>query len=129
MGRRRRHSREFKVAAVARFETASDVAALAAELGVDRGLLSKWNKAFRSGGFAALRFPGERASPDPLAGGGGACTTAAEVPALAIPAGTTALERKVVQQALELDFFRAALRQVAGSRRKSGGPGGTGSTP
>lgn len=82
------------------------------ELGIDRGLLYKWNRAFQAGGAAALRLPGERAGKD----------------APALPAGTLELERKVGQQALELDFFRAALQHFAGPGRKSGGSGGTGST-
>jgi hypothetical protein len=38
------------------------------------------------------------------------------------------LERKIGQQQLDLDFFRAALRQVREPRRKRGAPGETGST-
>jgi transposase len=112
VARRRRHSLEFKVAAVARMQDTSDVAGLASELGIDRGLLYKWNRAFQGGGTVALRLPGERVSR--VAPG--------------TPAGTLELERKVAQQALELDFFRAALQHFAGHRRGSGGSGGTGST-
>jgi transposase len=112
VARRRRHTQEFKLAAVARMRDTSDVAGLAAELGIDRGLLYKWNRAFEAGGTEALRLPGERAG--------------AEAPA--IPSGTVQLERKVARQALELDFFRAALQHFAGDRRRSGGSGGTGST-
>jgi transposase-like protein len=89
-----------------------DVAGLAAELGIDRGLLYKWSRALEAGGAEALRPPGERVGKD----------------APAIPAGTLELERKVARQALELDFFRAALQHFAGPRRRSGGSGGTGST-
>jgi uncharacterized coiled-coil protein SlyX len=35
------------------------------------------------------------------------------------------LERKIGQQQLELDFFRAALRHVKEQRLKKGGPGET----
>jgi transposase len=38
------------------------------------------------------------------------------------------LERKVGQQQLELDFFRAALRHVREQRRTKGEPGETPST-
>ena len=130
--RRRRHTREFKLAALARLEVASDVAALAAELGIDRGLLYKWNSAFRIGGAAALRLPGERAAmagsalSSPSAGSERAGPSAS---ASSVPAGVGDLERKIAQQALELDFFRAALQHFAGRRRGSGGSGGTGSTP
>jgi transposase len=40
----------------------------------------------------------------------------------------TELERKVGQQALELDFFRAALRHVREQRQPTGAPGETAST-
>jgi len=99
---------------------ASDVAGLAAELGVDRGLLYKWTRAFEAGGMAALRLPGERVRWPALGSGADAAMA---------PAGTVELERKVARQALELDFFRAALQHFAGHRRTSGGSGGTGSTP
>ena len=111
MARRRRHLREFKLAAVARMRETGHVAGLAAELGVDRGLLYKWSRAFEAGGTEALRLPGERVRSDPV-----------------VPAGTIELERKVARQALELDFFRAALQHFAGRRRTSDGSGGTGAT-
>jgi transposase len=40
-----------------------------------------------------------------------------------------ALERKVAQQALDLDFFQQALQRIEASRRPSDGPGGTASSP
>jgi len=40
----------------------------------------------------------------------------------------SALERKIGQQQVELDFFQQALRQVRDQRLRSGGPGGTVST-
>ena len=110
-------------------EVASDVAALAAELGIDRGLLYKWSRAFRAGGSAALRLPGERVRASGPRAGGGSAAPAGGLPAPFGPAGTAELERKVAQQALELDFFRAALQHFAGHRRRSGGSGGTESTP
>ncbi len=135
MARRRRHRQEFKLAAIARMERALDVAALAAELGIDRGLLYKWSNAYRLGGAAALRLPGERAATaeavagaDPPTAGDSGATPSVLAGALG-PAMTGALERKVAQQALELDFFRAALRHFAGRCRENGGSGGTGSTP
>ena len=125
MARRRRHSRAFKLGAIARMDEASDVGALAAELGIDRGLLYKWARGYRSGGEAALRLPGERSSDAVLAGE--ARATLAE--GASSPARMSALERKVAEQALELDFFRAALQHFAARRREGGGSGGTGSTP
>lgn len=125
--RRRRHTKEFKLAALARMEGSVDVAALAAELGIDRGLLYKWNVAFQAGGEAALKLPGERSSRDPL--GVPEPKTGSMGPAPSSPSRVAELERKVAQQALELDFFRAALQHFAGRRRPGDGSGGTGSTP
>ena len=119
------------MAAIDRLVAVADVSSLAAELGLDRGLLYKWARAFRSGGVAGLRLPGEHAArrvPGP--GGPGASEAGrsglSEVPA--VGGSVAALERKVAQQALELDFFRAALQHFAGRRRPGGGSGGTGST-
>jgi transposase len=133
VARRRRHSREFKLTAIERMAGAPDVASLAAELGVDRGLLYKWNHVFESGGAAALRLPGERAprsEPGLVeAGPAEAGPSGAAEAAPAVSRSVAALERKVAQQALELDFFRAALQHFAGRRRPGGGSGETGSTP
>lgn len=132
MSRKRRHTREFKLAALAQLERASDVRVLAAELGVNAGLLYKWHSAFRRGGAGALRLPGERA-PEVFPVAGAQVSVIAPVGSaghsVSGAADTTALERKVAQQALELDFFRAALQHFAGRRRAGGGSGETGSTP
>jgi transposase-like protein len=105
---RRQYSREFKLAAVGRFEVAGNVLDLARELGVSRELLYKWHKKFSAGGAAAVRTTGR---PRP-----------AEMPSSEADAAGAAdeigrarrriaeLERKVGQQQLDIDFFRAALR-------------------
>ena len=98
---------------------------LARELGVAREMLYKWRAKFASGGASALSTTGRPrpAALPPEAREGGS-------PAVA-PAGSrriAELERKVGEQQLELDFFRAALRQVRGQRRRNGGPGGPPST-
>lgn len=126
MARRRRHTKEFKLAALARLEETQDVAGLASELGIDRGLLYKWNRAYRAGGEEALLFPGERScrrseASRALSRSRGSAGSAAP--------SVSELESKIAQQALELDFFRAALQHFTGHRRPSGGSGGTGSTP
>ena len=129
--RRRRHTKAFKLAALSRLDGASDVRALAAELGVDRGLLYKWNRAFQSFGEAGLRLPGERGDAACIEATSGIASGAigSGGSPIAGAAGVAALERKVAQQALELDFFRAALQHFAEYRRRGGGTGGTGSTP
>jgi transposase-like protein len=114
-------------------DTAPDVQALARELGIERALLYRWQRSYIRGGAAALRSAGrprpvllpaaEPGLPDvavaePAAGAEPAppACLAAHDPVAA--AGRIAeLERKIGQQQLELDFFRAALRHVRGLRR------------
>lgn len=114
---RRQFSREFKLSALGRMETAGNVEALADELGIRRELLYKWRKALAAGGVEGLRTTGR---PRPVA----------EAPeAMAADRRIAELERKLGQQALELDFFKGALRRIEVSRRPSIGPGVTVSSP
>jgi len=113
--RKRRWSFEFKQAAVARMETAATIGGLAAELGIYRGLLFKWRRAFEAGGRAAFRQPGRSPAPRLLP------ETAASpvlVPTdlMAAQRRIEELERKIGQQQLDLDFFCAALRHVRDQR-------------
>ena len=138
-GSGRRFSREFKLAALARMEAGENVSALARELGVRRKYLYQWRERFRAGGPVALRMRGRSTRAEVLAM---RCGEAAPLPAAAgvmpspVPPDELAqarrrvaeLERKVGQQQVELDFFRAALRQVREARQRSGVPGGTAST-
>ena len=105
-GQGRVFSREFKVAAVQRILAGEPVKALADELGLGRPVLYKWRDRYERGGPEALRSTGRprkvRAAPgEPLAAKPSA---AAE--------RIAELERKIGQQALELDFFTQALRHV-----------------
>ena len=121
-----RWTREFKLRALARMEAAPDVTALAKELGVDRELLYVWRRKFRSGGAEALHPIGRRlASARPFDEASAASSSPASDAELR---RIEVLARKIGQQQLELDFFRAALRQVREQRRKKGGPGETVST-
>jgi transposase len=89
--------------------------------------LYHWRDQFQSGGSEALRRvgrPSRRAE---------AVIEAPPAPVdLADPAEARLrieeLERKVGQQQLELDFFRAALRRVRELRLKTGEPGETPAT-
>src|SRR5215831_14627734 len=117
----RRFSREFKLAALARMEAGANVSALARELGVRRKYLYQWRERFRAGGPMALRTRGRPTRAEVLAMRSG---EAAPLPASSggmpspVPPDELAqarrrvaeLERKVGQQQVELDFFRAALR-------------------
>ena len=120
---RRRYSREFKLEALRRLETAAHVEMLARELGVRRELLYVWRRKYALGGAAALTTSG-RPRPSPVLEPG----SPAAADEVSSGRRLAELERKVGQQALELDFFRAALRHVREPRPQSGAPGETGST-
>jgi transposase-like protein len=121
-----RWSREFKLRALAQMEEAPDVTALAQQLGVQRELLYIWRRKFRSGGADALLALGQRSN---------SARPFDETSVASLPEANggeqrriAELERKIGQQQLELDFFRAALRHVREQRLKKGAPGETPST-
>jgi transposase len=124
---RRSFTRAFKLAAVERMANTESIVGLANELGVQRRMLYHWRDHLQSGGTAALRRAGRPSRTEAAVG---------EVPS--VPADLTdaaearrrieALERKIGQQQLDLDFFRAALRHVREQRPRKGVPGETPST-
>jgi transposase len=121
-----RWSRDFKLQALSRMAEAPDITALAAELGLDRGRLYKWRRQFLMGGPEALNAIGR-----PAVGGepfGEPLPDASRLPADTHQSRIAELERKIGQQQLELDFFRAALRHVREARLKKGGSGETASS-
>jgi transposase len=135
----RRFSREYKLAALRRMLAGENVSALARELGLRRKYLYQWRERFRSGGPEALRSRGRPTKAEALAIGAHGSRSPLDEPApLVEPAPPdaltkaqrriAALERKVGQQQVELDFFQQALRQVRETRRPSGAPGATAST-
>ena len=129
-------SREFKLKVLRRMEAGENVCALARELGVRRKLFYAWRKALRRGGPVALRGRGRprRRPPDPgdeLAAGGVAPVAAGGPLADELAAAReriAALERKIGQQQVALDFFRRALSLTKPRRQASGKPGGAPST-
>lgn len=127
--KRRVFSREFKLSAVQRMIAGEATAELSRELGVPSGHLYQWHGHYRRGGVEALR-PACRPRKVP-----GAVELAPEVKAKRVQDVATArnritaLERKIGQQQVELDFFRQALRQVEGARQPSDGLGVRASTP
>ena len=122
---RRRFTRAFKLAALKRLEAAGHVGVLAAELGVRGALLYRWRRKYASGGAEALTTSGR---PRPVAMAAGEVSLA-ESEAVSAAARVAGLERKIGQQQMELDFFRAALRRVGERRRRSGASGARTSTP
>lgn len=115
-GNARRLTREFKLAALARMAAGENVSALGRELGVRRKLLYQWRDTVRRGGAEALRGVGR--PPGSVRSEVALTRPRAVVPAAgAVPdelaraqAQIAALERKIGQQALELDFFGQALQ-------------------
>ena len=98
----RDYTPEFKMSACERMETTPSIAGLAKELGLRRATLYFWRAKYLSKGSAGLRGRGRP-------GGSAAPPDRGE--------RLAELERKIGQQALELDFFRAALQRVRETRR------------
>ena len=96
-------------------DAAEDVTALAAELGVRRELLYKWrrNTCARARRLAADRPPVVHAGAV-----GAPAASRPEDAAAAAQRRIEELERKIGQQQLDLDFFRAALRHVREPARR-----------
>lgn len=136
----RRFSRDFKLAALRRMLAGENVSALARELGVRRKCLYQWRDRFRSGGPEALRSRGRPTKAEAVAirahrSGSPMGETREAVVRPSPPDALTqaqrriaALERKVGQQQVDLDFFQQALRQVRKARRPTGAPGAAAST-
>jgi transposase len=129
-------SGEFKLEAVRRILAGEPVRAVAAELQVRRKSLYEWCALFRGGGAPALRPIGRPRWSSGMAATNMAATSMAATNVaerayddeLETPERIAALERKIGQQQVELDFFQQALRQVEATRRSSTGPGVRGST-
>jgi transposase len=93
---RRKFTREFKVAAVKRLQSGYSVARLARELEVNANQLHHWKRQFEERPNSAFSGEGRKRAEE---------TQVAE------------LERKVGQQAMEIDFLKACLRQIEELRR------------
>jgi transposase len=123
MSKQRVFSWEFKERVVRRMLAGESVSALHHELQIKRSVLYRWRDAYRKEGVAGLqrvkgRPPGVPNPPRP-----------AGEPGAAAAHRIAELERKVGQQALDLDFFRRAFKRVNELRRKRAEPGATASTP
>jgi transposase len=95
MGSRRQFTQEFKLAAVRRLEQGVTIAEVARGLEVNPNVLHRWRREFRQG--AGNAFPGngkQRWSEGRVA----------------------ELERKVGQQALEIDFLKGCLQRIEEAR-------------
>lgn len=113
---------EFKESVAQRILNGESVSALHQELQIKRSVLYRWRDAYRKEGAAGLQRPIGRPPgvPNPPR------QTAS--PEEASARRIAELERKIGQQALDLDFLRRAFKRVKESRRKSVETGGTAST-
>jgi transposase len=93
---RRKFTREFKVAAVKRLQSGYSAARLARELEVNANQIHVWKRQFEERPNSALSGEGRRRAEE---------TQVAE------------LERKIGQQAMEIDFLKGCLRQIEELRR------------
>jgi transposase-like protein len=132
-------SREFKEAAVRRILAGEKVIALAAEFQVCRKSLYDWWNLYERGGSEALRAPGRPRGPAawdkprvvrdrpsrrrPAPAGAGRSDGEPNAERMA------ELERKIGQQALDLDFFARALRHIKASAPPSDARGAGASSP
>jgi transposase len=122
MSEQRVFSWEFKESVARRMLNGESVSALHHELQIKRSVLYRWRDAYRKEGVAGLqrvggRPPGVR-NPSRPAGD----------PAGAAARRIAELERKIGQQALDLDFFRRAFKRVKELRRNNAAPGAPAST-
>ena len=93
---RRKFTREFKEAAVRRLELGASVAEVARACEVNANVLHRWRRELREFGAKAFTGPGRsRCDENRIA----------------------ALERKVGQQAVEIDFLRGCLQHVEEQRK------------
>lgn len=131
-------SPEFKETAVLRLVAGERVRALADELKIKPQVLYRWWSNYDQYGVTALRAPGRPRR-------GAEVVQRSEVPRAARPRNARGrprrrpadqeakriaeLERKLGEQALEIDFFDRALRHIKASRPRSAGRGDTPSSP
>jgi transposase len=92
---RRKFTKEMKLAAIQRLETGSSAAEVARAFEVNPSLLHRWRKEFRHGPGNAFPGVGKRRWDE---------TKVAQ------------LERKVGQQALEIDFLKGCLQRIEEQR-------------
>jgi len=117
-------SPEYRVEVARRIEQGESVSKLHQELEIKRSVLYRWREAYRKAGPAGLarttgRPPGV---PNPARPKPGVSLEEA------LRQQVAALERKVGQQAIQLDFFKRAFRRVKESNQARAHAGATAST-
>jgi len=92
---RRKFTREFKVAAVRRWEAGASLAEVARSCEVNPALLHRWRKELRQSAEQAFPGLGKRRADEDHVG---------------------ELERKIGRQALEIDFLKKCLQRIEEQR-------------
>lgn len=121
-GKRRVFEAAFKVSLVRRLLDGEKGAALSRESQIPRSMIYRWRNLYLQQGPAGL----ERAVGRPPRIG--RLGLAAPPPGDPAAQRMVELERKVGQQALEIDFLRRAFKRVKGLEEPGGGSGASGST-
>ncbi len=123
MSQYRVFTKEFKKAVVERILNGESVSALHHELKIKRSILYRWRDAYRAEGEAGLSRPRGR-PPGALAVGRAATEKRPQAEAKRI----AELERKIGQQALEIDFLARAFKRVKEDRQRNTEAGDPAST-
>jgi transposase len=109
----------FKLAAIKRLEAGEAVLPLARKLGVSRKVLHDWRKAWKLHGPAGLnRKRGPKPGPRKLRPLAEPAAKGSRGELAQAHAKIAELERKVGQQALDIDFFHKALRALEAADRQ-----------
>jgi transposase len=113
---------EFKTGVARRILNGESVSALHQELQIKRSVLYRWRDAYRKEGSAGLQRPIGRplGTPNP--------PREFASPEEAARRRIAELERKIGQQALDIDFLQRAFKRVKESRRKNAASGKAAST-
>ena len=114
----------FRMQAVERMGRGENVTKLSRELGVSRWTMYRWRIIYLQQGQAGLALSpiGRRLSQRARA------IQAQITPLAQAQTRAAELERKVGQQAVQIDFLKRAFKRIKESRRNSGATGGTAST-
>ena len=111
MAKRRvgKHSIEFRRMVVERMKQSDNIAALAEELGINRGMMYKWYRQLDRIDRGQALLP--KSSPEAT-----------------LHKENERLKRLLADKTLELDFFKGALQKIEARRRQSEGSGEKAST-
>jgi transposase len=109
----------FKLAAIKRLEAGEAVLPLARELGVSRKILHDWRKAWGLHGPAGLnRKRGPKPGPRKLRPPTESAAKGSRDELAKARVKIAELERKIGQQAVDIDFFQKALRALDAADRQ-----------